>query len=131
MLILFDGFRGLNNILLPYNTQCETIRLSKIKSALKWHPEESVQDSYAGNAQEETYKRASLLQIAFETTPGPASYEVTVLYEPDNGWRFTEQVVRLDQYEEHSKCMQKEEIRKLCYCKVPNEEADSLGAFGF
>jgi hypothetical protein len=55
--------RGLNNILAPYAQKCETLRLGKIKSALKWHPEETIQDSYQGNSQEETYKRSSLLQV--------------------------------------------------------------------
>jgi hypothetical protein len=80
------------------------------------HPEEAIEDTFNGNT-EESYKKASLLQIKFEAIPAPALFEVTVIFDPDHGWKFTEQILRLDKnYEEDSHCMNKQELKYLCMC---------------
>jgi hypothetical protein len=123
--------RQLNSQLRPYHGLCAVLRLSKVISALKWHPDEAIGDTYSGNSAEESWKKASLLQINFIAEPNQAEFEATILFDPDHGWRFTEQVVRLDKYEEGSKCMDKHELKKICICvdteKRPESAYDDFG----
>lgn len=124
--------RHLNTQLRPYGGTCATLRLAKTLTALKWHPDEAIEDTYSGNSAEESWKKASLLQITFTVTAGrgkTAEFEVTVLFDPDHGWRFTEQVVRLDRYEKDSACMEKQELKKLCVC-LDNEARPEMDDFG-
>lgn len=56
-----------------------------------------------------------VLQIAFTTTPGDATFETTLIKLTDGKWRLTENVVRTNSYEGQSECVE-QKLKPYCYC---------------
>lgn len=112
------AIKSFNRILKPYSRICEPLRLFRVSRALQWKPDdvESGAPEKEQAQKEEDYKMSSMIQVSFQTLPGHASFEITLVNHPDYGFKLTDEIIRLNRYEGHSDCIH-QELKMLCFCK--------------
>lgn len=81
--------------------QCAFLSLSTVKSA------QAVDKSFLG---EEEY------QIIFQTSPGNASFEASVVRHKSGHWKISGTVGRTNLYGNQSHCVDNKDIKLYCYC---------------
>jgi len=101
------------NSMLLLQWKCATLSLSKVIEIFEVHREEFLlKESNLASTKKHTVR---LLHIAFETKPGGANFEATII-KVNGEWGITENPARINAYEGQSGCVE-QEYKPFCYCK--------------
>ncbi|CAL8113259.1 unnamed protein product [Orchesella dallaii] len=108
------AIQSFNKILKPYHRICEPLRLFQVTRALQWKPDDF--ENVNKKAGDEEYKMSTMIQLSFTALPGYATFEITLMNHPEQGFKLTDEIVRLNRYEEEGNCIH-QDLKILCYCK--------------
>jgi len=105
------------NQMLQDHYKCSNFSLSMITEAFEVKREEIVwRDSNHSSLVGMKNDMIRILTIEFETTPGDAKFEATVIKVGDE-WGITEKPARINSYEGQSDCVE-QEYKPFCYCET-------------